>query len=84
MFSPAVEVVLSIAFREAVSRGHAYLTPQPGFFFGSNGQLGPGEFLQRNPFGRISFANADLSGIMDHRTSILEGKRAVEQLSKVG
>jgi ATP-dependent Clp protease ATP-binding subunit ClpA len=26
MFSPAVEVVLSIAFREAVSRGHAYLT----------------------------------------------------------
>src|SRR4051812_22464950 len=26
MFSPAVEVVLSIAFREAISRGHAYLT----------------------------------------------------------
>src|SRR5436190_13128589 len=26
MFSPAVEVVLSIAFREAVSRRHAYLT----------------------------------------------------------
>jgi ATP-dependent Clp protease ATP-binding subunit ClpA len=26
MFSPAIEVVLSIAFREAVSRGHAYLT----------------------------------------------------------
>src|SRR5947207_15901211 len=26
MFSPAVEIVLSIAFREAVSRRHAYLT----------------------------------------------------------
>ena len=26
MFSPALEVILSIAFREAVSRGHAYLT----------------------------------------------------------
>src|SRR5690348_13995940 len=26
MFSPAVEIVLSIAFREAVSRGHAHLT----------------------------------------------------------
>ena len=26
MFSPALEVILNIAFREAVSRGHAYLT----------------------------------------------------------
>ena len=26
MFSPALEVVLNIAFREAVSRRHAYLT----------------------------------------------------------
>jgi ATP-dependent Clp protease ATP-binding subunit ClpA len=26
MFSPALEVVLNIAFREAISRGHAYLT----------------------------------------------------------
>src|SRR6478735_5493590 len=26
MFSPALEVILNIAFREAISRGHAYLT----------------------------------------------------------
>ena len=26
MFSPALEIVLNIAFREAVSRRHAYLT----------------------------------------------------------
>jgi len=32
------------------------------------------------PFGRIAFANTDLAGIMDHRRSILEAERAVEQL----
>jgi spermidine dehydrogenase len=59
--------------------GHAYLSPQPGFFFGKDGQPGPGEVLRHTPFGRISFANSDLAGIMDHRTSILEAHRAVVQ-----
>ena len=61
--------------------GHAYLSPQPGFFFGLNGKPGPGEVLRQNPFGRIAFANSDLSGIMDHRMSILEARRAVSQIS---
>ncbi len=60
--------------------GHAYLNPQPGFFFGRNGQPAPREILRRAPFGRIAFANTDLAGAMDHRYSILEAKRAVEQL----
>jgi len=60
--------------------GHAYLSPQPGFFFGRNGQPGPGDVLRRNPYGRIAFANSDLSGIMDHRMSILEARRAVSQI----
>ena len=60
--------------------GHAYLSPQPGFFFGTAGSPAPGEVLRRGPFGRIAFANSDLTGIMDHRTSILEAKRAAEQL----
>jgi hypothetical protein len=30
--------------------------------------------------GRIAFANTDLSGFMDHRSSILEAHRAVEQV----
>ncbi|MBV9304087.1 MAG: NAD(P)/FAD-dependent oxidoreductase [Acidobacteriaceae bacterium] len=60
--------------------GHAYLSPQPGFFFGSDGKPGPGDVLRNSPFGRISFANSDLSGIMDHRTSILEARRAVQQI----
>jgi spermidine dehydrogenase len=60
--------------------GHAYLNPQPGFFFGSNGKPAPREVLRSAPFGRISFANTDLAGSMDHRYSILEAHRAVAQL----
>jgi spermidine dehydrogenase len=65
--------------------GHAYLSPQPGFFFGIAGATAPGEFLRANPFGRISFANSDLAGIMDHRASITEGRRAAQQaLASIG
>lgn len=60
--------------------GHAYLSPQPGFFFGKDGQPAPREVLRRAPFGRIAFANTDLAGAMDHRYSILEARRAVSQL----
>jgi spermidine dehydrogenase len=61
--------------------GHAYLNPQPGFFFGSNGQPAPREVLRSAPFGRIAFANTDLAGAMDHRYSILEAHRAASQLA---
>lgn len=60
--------------------GHAYLNPQPGFFFGRDGKPAPRDVLRGAPFGRIAFANTDLAGIMDHRTSILEADRAVRQL----
>jgi spermidine dehydrogenase len=60
--------------------GHAYLAPQPGFFFGKDGKRPPAELMRRHPFGRIAFANSDLSGIMDHRASIMEAHRAVEQV----
>lgn len=59
--------------------GHAYLSAQPGFFFGLNGQPAPGEILRNRPFGRIAFANSDVTGIMDHRASIQEAHRAVTQ-----
>jgi spermidine dehydrogenase len=60
--------------------GHAYLSPQPGFFFGRDGRPAPREILRTTPFGRIAFANTDLAGAMDHRYSILEAERAVKQL----
>jgi spermidine dehydrogenase len=60
--------------------GHAYVNPQPGFFFGRDGKLAPRDVLRSAPFGRIAFANTDLAGAMDHRFSILEAQRAVSQL----
>ncbi len=60
--------------------GHAYLSPQPGFFFGKYGNPAPGEVLRRNPVGRVAFANSNVTGIMDHRASIGEAKRAVDQV----
>jgi spermidine dehydrogenase len=60
--------------------GHAYVNPQPGFFFGSGGKPAPREVLRNRPHGRIGFANTDLAGAMDHRNSIREADRAVQQL----
>jgi spermidine dehydrogenase len=60
--------------------GHAYLSPQPGFFFGKDGNPAPRTILRAAPFGRIAFANTDLSGTPDHRTAIGEAHRAISQL----
>ena len=60
--------------------GHAYVSPQPGFFFGSDEKPPARAILRAAPFGRIAFANTDLSGTPDHRTAIGEAHRAVGQL----
>ena len=60
--------------------GHAYLSPQPGWYYGTSGKPAPRDVLRGAPFGRVAFANTDLSGNMDHRSSILEAERAVGQL----
>jgi spermidine dehydrogenase len=60
--------------------GHAYVNPQPGFFFGVGGMPAPRDVLRDAPHGRIAFANTDLAGAMDHRNSIREADRAVKQL----
>ena len=60
--------------------GHAYVNPQPGFFFGLGGKPAPRDVLRDRPHGRIAFANTDLAGAMDHRNSIREADRAVKQL----
>ncbi len=63
--------------------GHAYASPAPGFYFGKDGKPAPGDVLRAAAFGRIAFANTDLSGMPDHKSSIIEADRAVEQLLNV-
>jgi len=60
--------------------GHAYVNPQPGFFFGSNDRPAPREVLRQDPFGRLVFANTELAGAMDQRNCFLEADRAIRQL----
>ncbi|HTZ58039.1 MAG TPA: FAD/NAD(P)-binding protein [Acidobacteriaceae bacterium] len=60
--------------------GHAFINPQPGFFFGLNGNPAPRQALRDGPFGRVAFSNSDLSGAMDHRNAFIESNRAVNQL----
>jgi len=60
--------------------GHAYVNPQPGFFFGTDGRPAPRDILRNHPHGRVAFANTDLAGAADHRNSIREADRAVHQL----
>lgn len=60
--------------------GHAFINPQPGFFFGLDGKPAARDALRNGPFGRIAFSHSDLAGAMDHRNAFLESKRAVSQL----
>jgi spermidine dehydrogenase len=60
--------------------GHAYASPQPGFFFGKDGKPPFRDILRNSSFGRIAFANTDLSGDPSHVTAIEEGERAARQL----
>jgi spermidine dehydrogenase len=60
--------------------GHHFIVAQPGFVYGKNGKPAPGDVLRNAPFGRIAFANTDLTGDSGHDLAIEEGHRAVMQL----
>ncbi|HKU80693.1 MAG TPA: NAD(P)-binding protein [Candidatus Tumulicola sp.] len=58
--------------------GHAYIAPQPGFYFGPGGGPGPAAVVQRG-FGRISFGHSELQGRQNWPRACEEGKRAALQ-----
>ena len=41
--------------------GHAYIAPQPGFYFGKNGAPAPRETIRKG-YGRITFGHSELTG----------------------
>ncbi|NQV87450.1 MAG: NAD(P)-binding protein [Woeseiaceae bacterium] len=55
--------------------GHAYISPQPGFHFGKNGQEAPIDTVKKG-FGRVQFGHSELSGYMSHTRALNEGSRA--------
>jgi spermidine dehydrogenase len=60
--------------------GHAFVNPEPGFYFGRDGEPPPPAVLRDHSFGRIAFAHCDLTGFPFHPHSIQEGQRAMTQL----
>lgn len=63
--------------------GHAYLAPQPGFFFARDGQPSPREIISQR-FGRIAIAHAELGGIQHWGPAADQGRRAARELADVG
>ncbi|MBC8414567.1 MAG: NAD(P)/FAD-dependent oxidoreductase [Nitrospira sp.] len=58
--------------------GHAYVSPQPGFYFGRDGKSAPRDIAKKD-FGRISFANAEHNGHQNWVSAAEEGVRAAKQ-----
>ena len=59
--------------------GHAYVNPQPGFYYGKDGLPAPSSVIRR-PFGRIAFAHSELNGHQHWLGAAVEGRRATKQV----
>ncbi len=59
--------------------GHAYIVPQPGYYFGSGGNPAPREVI-REGYGRISFGHSELTGEQLWSNAVSEGEKATRQL----
>ena len=59
--------------------GHAYISPQPGFHFGVEGNDAPKDIVKRG-FGRVQFGHSELSGYMSATRALTEGAGAAAQL----
>ena len=62
--------------------GHAYIAPQPGFYFGTPGSPAPLEVL-RQRYGRIAFGHSELSGRQSWGRAAKESRRATAQVLEV-
>ena len=62
--------------------GHAYISPQPGFYFGGPNNTGLTEPMKKG-HGRIFYGHSELGSRMNYRNAISEGGRAGEQAAKI-
>lgn len=59
--------------------GHAYVAPEPGFYFGRGGQPAARDII-RQLQGRIAYAHSELEGNQHYGPAAAEGRRAIQQL----
>ncbi len=62
--------------------GHAYIAPQPGFYFGTAGGAAPLQVI-RERYGRIAFGHSELSGRQSWGRAAQESRRALKQVLEV-
>ena len=62
--------------------GHAYIAPQPGFYFGTPGNPAPLEVI-RERYGRIALGHSELSGRQSWGRAAQESRRALKQVLEV-
>ena len=59
--------------------GHAYVVPEPGFFFDTPTRTAPRNVI-RQGYGRITFGHSELQGFQHWGPAADEGRRALQQL----
>ena len=59
--------------------GHAYVNPQPGFYFGRDGGR-PSRDILRERYGRIAFGHAEFEGHQNWPGAVRNGAHAAEQV----
>ena len=59
--------------------GHAYIAPQPGFYFGTGGEPSPREIVDKG-YGRIAFGHSEVTGFQGWISGYIQGNRAVEKI----
>lgn len=62
--------------------GHAYVVPEPGFFFGSHGRPANRDVVSQ-PTGRIAYGHSELRGNQHWGPAAMEGKRAMTQVMEI-
>jgi hypothetical protein len=78
--SEPCRLVFTLTSESALSSSFKKTSVAFGIFFGKDGKPAFRDILRNSPFGRIAFANTDLSGDPSHVTAIEEGERAAGQL----
>ncbi|MCC7413555.1 MAG: FAD-binding protein [Gammaproteobacteria bacterium] len=63
--------------------GHAYVVPEPGFYFGRDGRPAARDII-REPCGRIAFGHSELQGNQHWGPAAAEGARAMRQILERG
>lgn len=59
--------------------GHAYVVPEPGFFFDTPTRTAPRNIIKQG-YGRIAFGHSELEGFQHWGPAADEGRRAMQQL----